>query len=223
MDGNNYLTKETYLSTEAKIVKKIQGNISTVQDQVSNNTSAIQEVKTTQGKLIDMIYPIGSIYLSTVNVNPSNFIGGEWEAWGGGRAIVGVNTSDTDFATAEKTGGAKTVNASHTHSIPAHTHTYGLQYGAFCQDVTMEFNANAGVLNYDSSGNITIGSTVSATSSTVVVNSGNVASYGSSVNAAHYRTTGNTSYTSTTSATSGASALNNLQPYITCFMFKRIS
>ncbi len=35
--------------------------------------------------------------------------GGTWVAWGAGRVPVGVNTSDTDFNTVNKTGGSKTV------------------------------------------------------------------------------------------------------------------
>lgn len=58
--------------------------------------------------LIDMFYPIGSIYMSTSSTNPSDFMGGTWVAWGNGRVPVGINTSDSDFNTVEKTGGAKT-------------------------------------------------------------------------------------------------------------------
>lgn len=30
----------------------------------------------------NMMYPIGSIYMSTVQTNPTDFFGGEWVAWG---------------------------------------------------------------------------------------------------------------------------------------------
>lgn len=58
--------------------------------------------------LVDHIYPIGSIYFSTVNENPSKYFGGTWTTWGSGRVPVGVNASDSDFKTVEKTGGNKT-------------------------------------------------------------------------------------------------------------------
>lgn len=58
--------------------------------------------------IADYIYPVGSIYLSTNNVNPGTIFGGTWEAWGGGRVPVGVVATDTDFNTANKTGGEKT-------------------------------------------------------------------------------------------------------------------
>ena len=58
-------------------------------------------------EVIDQMYPVGSIYMSTSNTNPSTLFGGTWVTWGSGKVPVGVNTSDTDFNTVEKTGGAK--------------------------------------------------------------------------------------------------------------------
>ena len=57
--------------------------------------------------LLDFIYPIGSIYMSVSSTNPELLIGGEWVSWGAGRVPVGVNTSDTEFNSAEKIGGEK--------------------------------------------------------------------------------------------------------------------
>ena len=49
------------------------------------------------------LYPVGAIYMSTANVNPSTFITGTtWVAWGSGKVPVGVDTSDTSFNTVEK-------------------------------------------------------------------------------------------------------------------------
>lgn len=39
--------------------------------------------------------------------NPSTYIGGTWQQWGQGRVPVGVDTSDSDFNSVEKTGGEK--------------------------------------------------------------------------------------------------------------------
>ena len=72
--------------------------------------------------LINLIYPVGCIYTSTVSTNPGTLFGtGTWQAFGTGRCLVGVNASDADFNTPEKTGGAKT----HTLTIaemPNHNH-----------------------------------------------------------------------------------------------------
>ena len=58
--------------------------------------------------LTDAMYPVGSIYISVKSTNPSSFFGGTWTAFGTGRTLVGINTSDTNFDTVEKTGGAAT-------------------------------------------------------------------------------------------------------------------
>ena len=70
-------------------------------------------------------YPVGSIYMNASDSNnPSILLGfGTWAAFGAGRVPVGIDSSDTDFDTAEETGGAKT----HTltkQEIPPHTHSY---------------------------------------------------------------------------------------------------
>ena len=39
--------------------------------------------------LLDFVYPIGSIYISANNVNPSEFLGGTWETTARGRMIMG--------------------------------------------------------------------------------------------------------------------------------------
>ena len=67
-----------------------------------------------EGKALrDIFYPIGAIYQSTVNTDPSSFIGGTWERFGNGRVLVGVDEADSDFSTPNKTGGAKTNTHSH--------------------------------------------------------------------------------------------------------------
>lgn len=59
---------------------------------------------------VDLMYPVGSIYLSVNSTNPSQLFGGEWEQWGKGRVPVGIDTNDTNFNTVEKTGGNKVFN-----------------------------------------------------------------------------------------------------------------
>ncbi len=61
-------------------------------------------------------YPIGSIYISVNNINPTNFFGGTWERIANGRTLVGVNENDTDFATPKKTGGSKFMQK-HGHAL----------------------------------------------------------------------------------------------------------
>lgn len=63
-------------------------------------------------------WPIGSIFINTVNENPSKYFGGTWEQFGAGRCLVGVDTSQTEFNQVEKTGGSKYLQK-HTHLIPS--------------------------------------------------------------------------------------------------------
>lgn len=67
-------------------------------------------------------WPIGSIYTSIAATNPSTLFGGNWEAFGAGRVMVGLDSGDTDFDTVEETGGAKTHTLT-TAELPSHTHT----------------------------------------------------------------------------------------------------
>ena len=129
-----------------------------------------------------LIYPVGSIYFSvtddTVEKVQERF-GGTWEVFGQGKTIVGVNTSETEFNTIEKTGGEKT----HTltiNEIPSHSHR---------QYVT----ANSGTVgvrkDWSSDGKA-------------------AAAYDQGIN---------------TGAVGGGGAHNNLQPYITVYMYKRVA
>lgn len=69
--------------------------------------------------VINYLYPVGSIYMSATMSTAAQVeaaFGGTWESWGSGRVPVGVNTSDSDFNTVEKTGGNKT----HTNTLGSH-------------------------------------------------------------------------------------------------------
>lgn len=57
--------------------------------------------------LKDDIYPVGAIYMSVSPTSPASLFGGTWTQWGSGRVPIGINSSDSDFNTVEKTGGSK--------------------------------------------------------------------------------------------------------------------
>jgi len=77
---------------------------------------------------IASIYPVGSIYINAaVATNPATLLGfGTWAAFGAGRVMVGLDATDSDFDTAQETGGAKTHTLS-VSEIPSHTHTSSLR------------------------------------------------------------------------------------------------
>ncbi len=67
------------------------------------------------------VYPIGSVFMSMNSTNPATSLGfGTWSAVQG-KFLVGVS-SETEFNTAGKTGGAKTVTLS-TANMPSHNHS----------------------------------------------------------------------------------------------------
>lgn len=69
-----------------------------------------------------VMFPVGHILMTTRNVNPGTYLGGTWTAWGSGRVPVGVQADDADYNVSEKTGGAKTLNLAHSHTVNGHTH-----------------------------------------------------------------------------------------------------
>ena len=70
-------------------------------------------------------FPVGSIFISVSNINPGTFwTGTTWQAFATGKTIVGIDTSDTDFNSVNKTGGSKNV-ALTVNQLPVHSHTVG--------------------------------------------------------------------------------------------------
>jgi hypothetical protein len=76
------------------------------------------------------LYPVGSIYTNaTSSTNPGTLLGfGTWTAFGAGRVMVGFDSGNALFDTAEETGGsADAITVSHTHTAtvtdPGHRHT----------------------------------------------------------------------------------------------------
>ena len=66
------------------------------------------------------IFPVGFMCITVINENPSKYFAGTWELTGVGKTLIGVDPSDTDFATVKKIGGSKT-----------HSHIYGVEYNAY--------------------------------------------------------------------------------------------
>ena len=75
---------------------------------------------------LSSVYPVGSIYTSVAGTNPSTFFGGQWNPFGQGKVMIGVDSTDTDFDTVENTGGAKT-HTLITDEIPSHTHSMSIE------------------------------------------------------------------------------------------------
>ena len=96
-----------------------------------SNTTTIATTAFVQAA-IALLYPVGSIYTNaSVSTNPATLLGfGTWTAFGAGRVMVGFDSSNALFDTAEETGGsADAITVSHTHTAestvtdPTHRHS----------------------------------------------------------------------------------------------------
>ena len=88
--------------------------------------------------LIDTIYPVGSIYMSTNNVSPQSFFGGTWERIQDRFLLAAGSTY-----TAGSTGGS----ATHTLTInemPSHGHVVGTESGSVTKDTSYIAGATGG-------------------------------------------------------------------------------
>jgi hypothetical protein len=173
------------------------GTIATTQSS-GNNTTAIATTAFVQAA-IALLYPVGSIYTNaTSSTNPGTLLGfGTWTAFGAGRVMVGFNSSNALFDTAEETGGsADAITVSHTHTATStdsgHTHTLAFSAGS-----TMTGLGSTGASGWQGTNTGVNYITVSGTNSS-------------------------TANITTTVASAGSSGTNaNYQPYITVYMWKR--
>lgn len=171
-----------------------------VADNLTTEASGTSVMDAHQGKILKgllddiwkTIYPVGSIYMSVNNTDPGTLFGGTWEAWGTGRVPVGVDSGDSDFSTAGKTGGEKRHILSNGE-IPSVTGSFYLHGSGDGSCIANPVGCFAG----------------------------------SDINTGHYRE-GGTSVAANSSAIyvrfnngGEGQSHNNLQPYITCYMWKR--
>lgn len=139
-------------------------------------------------------HPVGSLFETTVSTNPGTLYGGTWAAWGGGRVPVGVNTADSDFNTVEKTGGKKTER-----------HEFKVGYKGYYGTVVGSDDNMIQAYKYSTS---SYGTYAYEGSTQASVNAGIQAST-------------NTRDVAQASSTGDTSETSIVQPYITCYIWKR--
>jgi microcystin-dependent protein len=138
ISGADFNTEFTAVKTAVNSKANLNGNsgedFDATTQAAGNNTNKVATTEfvttaTTASTIADMVYPIGAIFTTVTAYADSDAVvtaigGSSWSTFGAGKVIVGLDSTDTDFDTIEKTGGAKT--DSHILTIaemPAHTHT----------------------------------------------------------------------------------------------------
>jgi microcystin-dependent protein len=155
------------------------------------------------------VMPVGYIYMSVVQTNPSSLFGGSWSRIGQGRVLVGQDGSQTEFDTVEETGGSKTHTLT-SAELPAHAHTIDHNHPSFVSTDdgnhthTLERKSGAGT----STGVVRGNSTASADGTTAA-------------GGTHNHTIDVPAITGSSGSIGSGTPHNNLQPYLVVFMWKR--
>ncbi len=220
-------------------VKLVKAGDTVTKASQDGNGNIIANTYIKKSDWLNLVYPIGSIYMSTNSANPSTLFGGTWTAWGSGRVPVGINASETEFNTVEKTGGEKAhvlttaempahshIVGAHAHGLNNHTHAISplsistTSSGTHTHDLTYETDTASGSAKHrvvpNGSGSYTGSSagtkSAGAHTHTVAIPARNT-----------YEASGNTASSGPfdSGIQGSGSTHNNLQPYITCYMWKR--
>lgn len=150
------------------------------------------------------IYPVGSIYISTVSTNPATLFGfGTWEAMPAGRVLLAQGKSDWGTTYEAGSSGGEATHQLTEGEIPSHNHTGSINTaGEHTHSLTLKALWGDG----NGSGNGWAGDTRDG---------------GSRTNT--FSTVGNHTHTVTINNTGSNQAHNNLQPYIAVYIWKRIA
>lgn len=221
IDSDNKTTYITKNSGTAVLKGNVVNNLSTydwnnapsigaVRNYIESGSVVQSQKEWLKDLILETTHPIGSLEINTSGINPSEYLGGGWESFGSGRTLVGVDSSDSDFDTAEETGGEKTHTLT-TNEIPAHTHGSKSLVGTWAN-----WGEGSGMVSSSANGYKVTG-IVSA------VGDNNQYGWGTSTGRDQDNTSLKIDATHEHNSVGGSQAHNNLQPYITVYFWKRIS
>ena len=215
-----------------------------------NRVEEIANTKTNTTLATWCPFPVGAIYMSTTSANPSTFwTGTTWQAFATGKTIIGIDTSDTDFNSVNKTGGSKEVVLTipnlpiHNHTVGDNTHTHSMngvgdhshilndhahylpphQHGSGWGEINQTgYWGNWPGKNFRGSSSTDWDNNMFLTSPVDQWTNG-AGAVGMSGSGAHSHTINATTHSHTLSNTGSNTAHSNLQPYIVTYIWKRIS
>lgn len=157
-----------------------------------SNGDKIDDTYLKKATVIDVIYPIGSIYMSMSATNPADLFGvGTWKRISQGRMLLGADDSTykagatggeaTHTLTAAEMPAHKHTGTTSTNG--AHSHTTKMNSGKYGGGAWMQGGGNDGTFNTS--------------------------------------TDGNHNHTFTSDNTGGGAAHNNMPPYLVCYIWQR--
>lgn len=114
--------------------------------------------------LLDLLHPVGSIFESVDPTSPDELFGGTWEEFGKGQVLVGVDSSQTEFSTVQKSGGEKTHTLT-TSEMPAHSHNIYGNSKTYESSSSTAWQVNQAFKGYASGERVTLYSTAFGTAS----------------------------------------------------------
>jgi microcystin-dependent protein len=164
-------------------------------------------------------WPVGSIYIGVTSTNPATLLGvGTWTAFAAGRMLIGLNSGDGDFDTAEETGGAKTHTLTEAN-LAAHDHS--IDHDHAVATTSNNSNSHTHIVEYNLVTNLSTGGSTNVRS--VVTNGGggstDLTSRVQSANHTHDVTLPN--FTGDSGSAGSGTAVTHMNPYIVTYMWKR--
>lgn len=209
-DRSSAASQERKLQTLMESVQRALEDIETSVEELAKNGVAVQTVVDQEKpeEPAPSLYDVGDIYItvnpamSTAEAVAARF-GGTWEAFAVGKTLVGIS-SETEFNTIEKTGGSKTQSLT-VANLPSHNHTGSTSSAGSHTHGVQGYERTT----YKSSGARSVSyvklSADPKSTSTPILSGG-----------AH-------THTVTIGSTGSGTAHNNLQPYITVYMWKKVA
>ena len=212
-----------------------------VEDDISsllNKTNSLINSQT-EMEALNKRYPVGSIYISTTSTNPGTLFGGTWQSFAGGRKLVSTGSNGTtNYTSANQTGGAKTFTLS-SSNLPSHNHSLtpsGTVTSSFSgKSVTTSSNGSHthtvpfGAATNEAKGyGLSYNIQVDVYRNRALVTGRTVSIFSAGTHTHSLTPSGSvsssfTGKTVTTSSNGSTSSIDIMNPYITVYMWRRIS